>query len=212
MSDLLTLEHFTPHVGKTVRFKGTPFAFPIDRVEGQGGKPPPGWMRVPFTVIFRGPRDRDAVMAEGQYDCEIEGGPDPQPLRGADPHAPALTGRNTKGCFNLKTWLAHVLETGRRPAVRRDEVQRRDRAGVLLCAWLLPKAADHLRRREQGAGCAAAVHAAPRIEAARVPRREADALAQNRGRRRRAGVLDVAAVVAKCLGHHEARCAPASPT
>jgi hypothetical protein len=99
MSDLLTFEHFKPHVGKTVRFKGTPFAFPIDRVEGKGGTPPPGWMRVPFTVIFCGPRDRDAVLAEGQYDCEIEGGPT-YSLYVAPVHTPRPDRQEYQAAFN----------------------------------------------------------------------------------------------------------------
>ncbi|MEI9885436.1 MAG: hypothetical protein WDN08_02865 [Rhizomicrobium sp.] len=74
MDEVLTLEHFTPHVGKIARFKGTPHAFPIDRVEQEGTVPPPGLLRLPFTVIFRGPRVRE-VLPEGLYDCEIDDGP-----------------------------------------------------------------------------------------------------------------------------------------
>jgi hypothetical protein len=72
--ELLTLEDFAPHVGKIALFRGTDFAFPIDRVQGEGGKPPPGWMRVPFIVIFAGPRGPN-VMPEGMYTCQVEGGP-----------------------------------------------------------------------------------------------------------------------------------------
>src|SRR5579883_2769584 len=53
--DILTIEHFKPHTGKTVRFRGTPYAFVLDRVEGEAGPPPAGFSRAPFTVIFRGP-------------------------------------------------------------------------------------------------------------------------------------------------------------
>jgi len=74
MAEFLTIEHFTPHVGKIVRFKGTPHEFPIDRIVGNDGPPPPGWSRTPFLVIFRGPRSGGA-MPEGFYECEIEGGP-----------------------------------------------------------------------------------------------------------------------------------------
>ena len=72
--DILTIEHFTPHAGKTVRFKGTPYAFVLDRVEGDSSPPPAGYLRAPFVVIFRGSSKTD-VMAAGIYECAIDGGP-----------------------------------------------------------------------------------------------------------------------------------------
>jgi len=72
--EILTVEHFRPHLGKTVRFKGTPYAFLLDRVEGEGGPPPAGYLRAPFVVIFRGPTKAE-VMQAGIYECEIDGGP-----------------------------------------------------------------------------------------------------------------------------------------
>ena len=72
--DILTIEHFKPYTGKTVRFKGIPYAFVLDRVEGNGGPPPAGYLRAPFVVIFRGPSKSD-VMRAGMYECEIDGGP-----------------------------------------------------------------------------------------------------------------------------------------
>jgi len=72
--EILTIEHFRPHAGRTVRFKGTPYTFVLDRVEGNSGPPPPGYERGPFVVIFRGPSKSD-VMRAGMYECEIEGGP-----------------------------------------------------------------------------------------------------------------------------------------
>lgn len=74
MKPLLIFEDFAPHVGKLVHFKGTPYSFPIHRMEGQGGEPPPGLKRTFFQVIFRGPKSTD-YMREGMYQCEIEGGP-----------------------------------------------------------------------------------------------------------------------------------------
>jgi hypothetical protein len=71
--DTLTIEHFKPHTGKTVRFKGTAYAFVLDRVEGNSGPPPAGYSRAPFIVVFRGPSKTD-VMRAGIYECEIEGG------------------------------------------------------------------------------------------------------------------------------------------
>jgi hypothetical protein len=72
--EILTIEHFKPHSGKTVRFKGTPYAFVLDRVEGDPTPPPAGYDRAPFIVIFRGPSKTD-VMRAGIYDCAIDGGP-----------------------------------------------------------------------------------------------------------------------------------------
>ena len=72
--DMLTIEHFKPHAGKFVRFRGTPFRFILDRVEGEAGPPPPGYERRPFVVIFRG-ASKTEVMRAGAYDCEIEDGP-----------------------------------------------------------------------------------------------------------------------------------------
>ena len=72
--EVLTVEHFKPHVGRTVRFKGTPYAFVLDRIEGGSATPPPGYQRAPFVVIFRGASKTD-VMRAGLYDYEIDGGP-----------------------------------------------------------------------------------------------------------------------------------------
>jgi hypothetical protein len=74
VTELLTIDDFTPHVGKLARFRGTGFAFSIDHIIGETGAPPPsGWTRAPFVVIFRGPKT--PVMPEGLYECEIDGGP-----------------------------------------------------------------------------------------------------------------------------------------
>jgi hypothetical protein len=75
MEEVLTIEHFRPHVGNPVRFKGAAPVFSIDRVEGEGGAPPANRIRVPFIVIFRGPPGRDALLPEGLYECEIGDGP-----------------------------------------------------------------------------------------------------------------------------------------
>ena len=74
MEQLLQIEDFKPHVGKLVRFKGTRFAFPLDRIIGEGQPIPPGMKRRPFILIFRAPKERE-YMADGIYECEIEGGP-----------------------------------------------------------------------------------------------------------------------------------------
>lgn len=97
MAEMLTIDDFTPHVGKTVRFLDTPFSLALDRVEaGAGGAPTTA--RAPFLVIFRGPRT-GAVMAEGFYQCAIEGGPTlslyVQPI-----HTPARDRQEYQASFN----------------------------------------------------------------------------------------------------------------
>ena len=74
MTELLTIEHFRPHVGKHVRFRRTPYALTIDRLEGGATPSSAGRARSPFVVIFRGPSKTD-VMPAGLYECEIEDGP-----------------------------------------------------------------------------------------------------------------------------------------
>lgn len=74
MDELLQIEDFKPHVGKIFRFKGTRFAFPLDRIIGENQPTPPGMKRRPFILIFRGPKERD-YMPDGIYDCEVEDGP-----------------------------------------------------------------------------------------------------------------------------------------
>jgi hypothetical protein len=69
--DVLTFDKFAPHVGKRVRFQGTDIVLEIDRVE-QGEELALATMRTPFSVIFRGPRDPNAMLREGLYDCQVE--------------------------------------------------------------------------------------------------------------------------------------------
>jgi hypothetical protein len=74
MDELLQIEYFKPHVGKLVRFKGTRFAFPLERIISDRKRLPKGVKRRPFVLIFAGPKERE-YLPEGLYDCEIEGGP-----------------------------------------------------------------------------------------------------------------------------------------
>ncbi len=74
MDELLTIDHFKPHVGKLVRFKGTPFAFPLERIISDRRRLPKGMKRRPFILIFRGPKEH-RYLPDGLYDCEIDGGP-----------------------------------------------------------------------------------------------------------------------------------------
>jgi hypothetical protein len=74
MGHLLQIEDFKPHVGKLVHFKGTRFAFPLDRIVSDRRRLPKGTKRRPFILIFRGVKERE-YMPDGIYECEIEGGP-----------------------------------------------------------------------------------------------------------------------------------------
>jgi hypothetical protein len=74
MENLLQIEDFKPHVGKLVRFKGTRFAFPLDRIISDRRRLPKGAKRRPFILIFRGIKEHE-YMPDGIYECEIEGGP-----------------------------------------------------------------------------------------------------------------------------------------
>lgn len=74
MDDVLQAKHFKPYVGKIFRFKGTRFAFPLDRIFSDRKRLPKGVKRRPFVLIFVGPKAPD-YLHEGMYECEIEGGP-----------------------------------------------------------------------------------------------------------------------------------------
>ncbi len=60
MPDLLTADHFMPHVGKTFRPQGTHHAFTLTHIEQRRLE---DWenkelgLRQPFNLIFRGPPD-----------------------------------------------------------------------------------------------------------------------------------------------------------
>lgn len=73
MSGILMAEDFEPHVGKTFRFRGTPFELVLDHIEFWEGDLPPGALRRPFLLIFDGPRGAD-FLREGIYECEAEDG------------------------------------------------------------------------------------------------------------------------------------------
>jgi hypothetical protein len=74
MADLLQIDDFKPHVGKTFRFTGTRYAIPLDRIISNDNPPLPGAKRRPFILIFRAPKERE-YMPDGIYDCEVENGP-----------------------------------------------------------------------------------------------------------------------------------------
>lgn len=75
MSELLLIDHFTPHVGKICRFRGTRYAMPLHRIHADRSEGvPEGMKRKPFILIFRAPKEAEH-LAEGRYECEIEDGP-----------------------------------------------------------------------------------------------------------------------------------------
>jgi hypothetical protein len=74
MSEILQVEHFEALVGKIARFEGTAHAFPLERIICNDDKVQKGATRRQFTLIFRGPKDKNA-MPEGLYECAFEGGP-----------------------------------------------------------------------------------------------------------------------------------------
>jgi hypothetical protein len=74
MDEFLLIDHFKPHVGKIVCFKGTRYAFALDRIISDRKRVPKGMKRKPFILIFRGPKEKEH-LPEGRYECEIEGGP-----------------------------------------------------------------------------------------------------------------------------------------
>jgi len=74
MAELLQVADFKPHVGKIFRFRGTRFAFPLDRILSDRKRLPKGLKRRPFTLIFSGPKEREH-LPEGLYESEVENGP-----------------------------------------------------------------------------------------------------------------------------------------
>jgi hypothetical protein len=70
MVELLTPEHFLPHVEKVFRVKGGRHALTLAQVEVSGVK---GGERQSFNLIFSGPPGD--VLAEGMYMLEVADGP-----------------------------------------------------------------------------------------------------------------------------------------
>jgi hypothetical protein len=75
MSEILTPEHFQPHVNKVFRVKGGRHALTLANVEVRELQ---DWeakmaLRQPFNLIFHGPAGE--VLAEGMRTLEVEGGP-----------------------------------------------------------------------------------------------------------------------------------------
>ena len=99
MPELLTPEHFLPHVEKTFRVKGGQHAFRLARVDvhklsAQEASYAP---RQPFTLIFSGPPGN--VLREGFYVMEVEEGPQFE-LYVMPVHTPARERQDYQAAFN----------------------------------------------------------------------------------------------------------------
>jgi len=70
MAEMLTADHFMPHVEKVFRVKGGHHALTLAQVEVSGVT---GWERKPFNLIFSGPPGD--VLAAGMYTLEVADGP-----------------------------------------------------------------------------------------------------------------------------------------
>jgi len=72
MSDTMTAEVFTPHIGKAFRPRGWHGSLTLVSAEPYTR---PGWEaapRKPFSLIFRGVRDD--ILPEGLYVFDVDGG------------------------------------------------------------------------------------------------------------------------------------------
>jgi hypothetical protein len=70
---VLQMEHFQPYVGKKVRFGGTPFVMPLEKIIA-GADPVRGMKRRSFILIFR-TKIMPHVIPEGSYEMHFEDGP-----------------------------------------------------------------------------------------------------------------------------------------
>lgn len=70
---VLQMEHFQPYVGRRVRFGGTPFVLPLDRII-PGPEAIRGMKRRSFILVFRS-KLMPHVIPEGAYDMHFENGP-----------------------------------------------------------------------------------------------------------------------------------------
>jgi hypothetical protein len=71
MFEVLTPEHFLPHVGKVFRVKDGRHALTLSQVEVSDAK---GGQRQAFNLIFSGPPRE--VLREGLYTLQVERGPE----------------------------------------------------------------------------------------------------------------------------------------
>ena len=94
MADILTAEHFLPHVEKVFRVKGGHHAFTLTQVEVSGDK---GGPRQSFNLIFSGPPGD--VLPEGLYTLEVADGSQFE-LYVIPIHTPERGKQNYQSAFN----------------------------------------------------------------------------------------------------------------
>ena len=94
MADILTAEHFLPHVEKVFSVKGGRHAFTLTQVEVSGEKWGP---RQSFNLIFAGPPGD--VLPEGLYTLEVADGPQFE-LYVIPIHTPERGKQNYQSAFN----------------------------------------------------------------------------------------------------------------
>ena len=73
MSQVLTVQDFCSHLGKTVTPKGQHRALTLVSVDTSGPRGGAAVTRQPFTLILSGPPDD--VLPEGLYDVAVANGP-----------------------------------------------------------------------------------------------------------------------------------------
>jgi hypothetical protein len=73
MDELLTYDHFAPHVSKRVSFEGQPQTLLLRSVDAQPNFAAPDASRIPFTLIFEGPPAD--ILPAGYYRATVQDGP-----------------------------------------------------------------------------------------------------------------------------------------
>jgi hypothetical protein len=94
MAEIMTPQHFMPHVEKAFRVKGGHHAFTLAQVEVSGEK---GGPRQSFNLIFSGPPGD--VLPEGLYMLEVADGPQFE-LYVMPIHTPDPGRQNYQSAFN----------------------------------------------------------------------------------------------------------------
>ena len=72
MSEILTAEHFRPHLGTPFHAAGWPHPLVLHEIEMHNTRRGAGLSRDAFTLIFHGPRGE--VLAEAMHVLEAESG------------------------------------------------------------------------------------------------------------------------------------------
>jgi hypothetical protein len=73
MDELLTHDHFVPHVDKRFRFEGHSVTLSLRSVDAQPHHAGAGASRIPFTLVFEGPAGD--ILPAGYYRASVHNGP-----------------------------------------------------------------------------------------------------------------------------------------